>query len=221
MLQGAQRDASTNFVSATSHEAHCKPLLASLGLGLSLLVPNIVHAQDKTFSLDRLMIAGGPIDGVAIWRPDVGVSRVYGQVGFGYSNNAFRADNHVDDLTKAETLDGPPVAHHFSTYFTVGADILERASIQLTFPLVAYQSGFSTGNNDVQLFQYVDMQPIAPGDLRLDGRVVLFLNRIEILQSCRSRSGFSSDGNEFSFAGDGVPEAMFRSPPSTRTASFS
>ena len=40
------------------------------------------------FAVDRLMMAGGPTDGVAIWRPDVGLSRVYGQLGFGYAHNA-------------------------------------------------------------------------------------------------------------------------------------
>ncbi len=179
-----------------------KPLLASAALGLSLLAPDAVQAQTRTFSVDRLMMAGGPIDGVAIWRPDVGVSRVYGQLGFGYANNAFRADNQVDDLTKAETLKGPPIEHHFTTYFTVGADILERASIQLTFPLVAYQSGYPTGNNAVQLFQYVDMQPVAPGDVRLDGRVVLFRTESKSFKVAARGAVFLPTGNEFSFAGD-------------------
>jgi len=176
--------------------------LALSVLGLSLLVPEVASAQVKTFAVDRLMIAGGPVDGVAIWRPDVGVSRIYGQLGFGYANNAFRADNHVDDLTKAETLEGPPIEHHFSTYLTVGADILERASLQLTFPLVAYQSGYSTGNSAVQLFQYADMQPVAPGDLRLDGRVVIVRTESKAFKLAVRGAVFLPTGNEFSFAGD-------------------
>ncbi len=179
-----------------------KRSLANAALGLSLLVPAAVHAQEKTFAVDRLMIAGGPVDGVAIWRPDVGVSRIYGQLGFGYANNVFRADNHVDDLTKADTLDGPPIEHQLTTYLTIGADILERASVQVTFPLVAYQSGYSTGNNDVQLLQYVDMQQVAPGDLRLDGRVLLFRTESKSFKLGARGAVFLPTGNEFSFAGD-------------------
>lgn len=179
-----------------------KTLLASLALGLSLLVPEAAQAQPKTFSVDRLVIAGGPMDGVAIWRPDAGVSRVYGQIGFGYANNAFRAGNHVDDLTKAETLKGSPIEHHFTMYFTLGADILERASVQVTFPLVAYQSGFPTGNNAVQLYTYVDMKPVAPGDMRLDGRVVLFRTESKSFKLAARGAVFFPTGNVFSFAGD-------------------
>jgi OmpA-OmpF porin, OOP family len=191
----------------SSYQSPCigrvvKPFVTMAVLGLSLLVPDEAKAQIKTFSVDRLMMAGGPVDGVAIWRPDVGVSRVYGQIGLGYAHNAFRADNHVDDLTKAETLDGPPIEHHFTTYFTVGADILERVSVQLMFPLVAYQSGYSTGNTAVQLFQYVDMQPVAPGDLRLDGRVVLLRTESKAFKLAVRGSVFLPTGNEFSFAGD-------------------
>jgi OmpA-OmpF porin, OOP family len=191
----------TSFLSSRVKRI-AKPLLAPLGLGLCLLMPTAAHAQTKTFSLDRLMIAGGPVDGVAIWRPDVGVSRIYGQVGFGYAHNAFRAENHVDDLTKAETLEGPPVEHHFTTYFTAGADILERGSVQLTFPLVAYQSGYSTGNNDVQLRQYVDLKPVAPGDMRLDGRFVIFRTESKSFKIAARGAVFLPTGNDFSFAGD-------------------
>lgn len=178
------------------------PILASLAVGLSLLAPDLAQAQEKTFSVDRLMMAGGPTDGLAIWRPNVGTSGFYGQIGFGYANNPFRVANHVDDLTKAETLEGSPIEHQFSTYFSFGADILERASLQLTFPLVAYQSGYSTGNNNIGLPQFVDMQTVAPGDLRLDARVVIFRSETKSFKIAGRGSVFLPTGNEFSFAGD-------------------
>lgn len=178
-----------------------KPLLATVALGLSLLVPDVARAQIKTFSVDRLMMAGGPKDGVAIWRPDVGVSGAYGQLGFGYANKAFRVENHVDDLTKAEQFKVAPIEHHFTTYFTLGADIFERASIQLTFPLVAYQSGDPTGSTALGL-AYVDMQTAAAGDMRLDGRVVIFRTESKAFKLAARGSLFLPTGNELSFAGD-------------------
>ena len=36
-----------------------------------LLVAQPALAVDKTFTLDRLSVASGPIDGVALWRPDM------------------------------------------------------------------------------------------------------------------------------------------------------
>ncbi len=191
----------TSYTSSRT-KRNAKPMLAAGVLGLSLLAPEMARAQTKTFSVDRLMMAGGPTDGVAIWRPNVGTSGFYGQIGFGYANNPFRVANHVDDLTKAETLDGPPIEHQFTTYFTFGADILDRASLQLTFPLVAYQSGYSTGNNNVGLPQFVNMQTVAPGDLRLDGRVVLFRTENKAFKFAARGAVFLPTGDEFSFAGD-------------------
>jgi len=167
-----------------------------------LLLASTAEAQDKTFYLDRLQIAGAPGDGVAIWRPDAGPTRFFGQFGLGFSLNPLRVDNHVDDLDKAETLAGPPVANQLAAYLTAGAEILERGSVQVTLPLALYQSGNPTGNSAVGLNQNVNMGAFAPMDLRLDGRIVAFRTEDRSFKLAARAAAFLPLGDEFSFAGD-------------------
>ena len=186
-----------------------KILLPGATLASTLLVPAVVRAQDKTFYLDRLQIAGAPADGLAIWRPEIGQTRLYGQFGLGFSLNPLRVDNHVDNIDKAERLAGPPVANQLGAYLTAGAEILERGAVQVTLPLALYQSGNPTGNNAVGLNQNVNMQAFAPMDLRLDGRVVVFRTEDKSFKLGLRASAFLPTGDEFSFGGDKEAWANF------------
>ncbi|MEO5729300.1 MAG: cell envelope biogenesis protein OmpA, partial [Byssovorax sp.] len=103
-------------------------LLAASSVGL---VPAMVRAQTRTFTVDRLVIAGAPDDGIGVWRPDVGRdTRFFGQLGLGLAINPLRVDNYVDDLNKAEKIAGPAVSSQFITYLNAGVELFNRASVQ-------------------------------------------------------------------------------------------
>src|SRR6185503_8270207 len=143
--------------------AFCAALLASACAGL---FPSAAEAQVKTFYVDRLFMAGAPDDGVGIWRPEMGgTTRLFGQFGLGLSINPLRSDNFVDDLNKEETLQGNPVSSQLISYFNAGAQIYDRALLQISFPLALFQSGNPTNNTEtddqLRLDQRVALKPVA------------------------------------------------------------
>src|SRR5262245_49407520 len=143
------------------------------------LAPSPALAQSATFTVDRLWMAGAPGDGIAVWRPDVSEkTRFFGQLGLGLAVNPLRTNNHVDNLDIAEKLKGNPVATQFTTYVDVGVEILNRVSIQASFPLVAYQDVNPTNNAAARAAgltqNSANANSVAPGDLRIEARAVLF-----------------------------------------------
>src|SRR5687768_7798797 len=61
------------------------------------------EAQDKTFYLDRLQIAGAPDDAIALWRPQMSEkTRFYGQFALGFAMNPLRVENHLDTIQSFE-----------------------------------------------------------------------------------------------------------------------
>jgi OmpA-OmpF porin, OOP family len=176
----------------------------SLLVAAGMLWSPAARAQATTFYLDRLTIAGAPDDGIGIWRPSVSPdTRLFGQLGLGFALNPLRVDNHVDDRAKADTLEGNPVTAQFNSYFTAGIEAFERVSFQLSFPLTLYQQGFPTANKDVGLLQAVDLKPVSPMDLRLEGRVILFRTESRAFQLGLNGAFYAPSGNKFSFGGDG------------------
>ncbi len=178
---------------------------------LLALAPGEATAQTRTFSVDRLIMAGAPDDGIAVWRPEVGRdTRFFGQIGLGYALNPLRIDNYVDDLNKAEKLKGPPLSGQLVTYLDVGAEIMNRATVHVSFPFIAYQAGNPTNNTDVKLPQdSVDLKSVAPGDLRLEGRFVVYRNEAKSFKLAVSAAALIPTGNKFSFAGDNGVGASF------------
>jgi OOP family OmpA-OmpF porin len=106
--------------------------LAPLATAAALALAPAASAQTPTFAVNRLIIAGAPDDGIAVWRPDVAAKpRFFGQLGLGLSVKPFRVDNYVDNLNNADNIKGNPLTTQFITYFTVGAEILNRVSLQV------------------------------------------------------------------------------------------
>ncbi len=175
------------------------------------LVPALAKAQTSTFTVDRLVMAGAPDDGIGIWRPDVAKNtRFFGQVGLGFAVNPFRIDNYVDDLNKAEKIAGPPVSSQLITYLNAGVELFNRASLQMSFPLILNQGGSPTNNTQVNLPQNaVDLKSVAPMDMRLEGRFIVFRNQSRSFKLALSASVFLPTGNKLSFAGDGTVGAAF------------
>jgi outer membrane protein OmpA-like peptidoglycan-associated protein len=183
-------------------------LLAASSIGL---VPALAGAQTSTFTVDRLVIAGAPDDGIGVWRPEVARdTRFFGQLGLGFAVNPFRVDNYVDDLNKAEKIAGPPVATQFITYLNAGVELFNRASIQISFPLILNQAGSPTNNPQANLDQNaVDLKSVAPMDMRLEGRFVVYRNPTRSFKLALSAAAFLPTGNKLSFAGDGAAGASF------------
>ncbi len=190
-------------------------LLAASTIGL---VPAAVRAQTSTFTVDRLNIAGAPDDGIGVWRPEVGKdTRFFGQLGLGLAVNPLRVDNYVDDLNKAEKIAGPPLSSQFITYLTAGVELFNRASIQVSLPLILNQAGSPTNNIDAGLPQPpVDLRSAAPMDMRLEGRFIVYRNEAKTFKLALSAAAFLPTGNKLSFAGTGAPARRSASPPSTR-----
>ncbi|WP_433937752.1 OmpA family protein [Sorangium cellulosum] len=178
---------------------------------LAALAPSAAHAQDRTFYLDRLRMAGAPDDGFGVWRPHMGErTRLFGQLGLGVSVHPLRNDNYVDNLAIEEQLQGDgPVTSQLITYLNAGVEILGRGSLQVSFPVILFQDGNQTYNRDLGLNQSVDLKTAAPMDLRIDARVV----PLE-LDERRFRLGLTGAvfvplGNTYSFAGDRTVSSAF------------
>jgi OmpA-OmpF porin, OOP family len=171
-----------------------------------LALPGTAAAQDTTMYLDRLRIGGAPDDGIGVWRPQLGErTRFFGQIGLGFSLNPYRVENYIDTVDQSaivERENGAPVGMQLTTYASAGVEILERFSFQLSFPLAVYQQGGSMVNLGALIREEVDLQNVAPMDLRLDGRVVFFRNEEKTLKLGAIASLWFPTGNEFSWGGD-------------------
>jgi OOP family OmpA-OmpF porin len=188
--------------------------VAIVTFAAAALASSAAQAQVKTFTVDRLFMAGAPDDGVGIWRPEMGGStRFFGQFGLGLSINPLRTDNFVDDRNKEDTLQGNPLSTQFISYFNAGVQIYDRGSIQVGFPLTLFQSGNPTSNtadDDAhRLDQSVDLKPVAQGDLRLEARIRLFRNEAKTFSLGLLGAAYVPTGNSLSFAGDGKTGALF------------
>jgi OOP family OmpA-OmpF porin len=182
-----------------------------LGLLAVLAVPSAAWAQETSFYLDRLQIGGAPDDGIGIWRPQMGdKTRFFGQVGLGLSLNPFRVENYIDTIDQSEIVNkqnGAPVELQFITYVSAGVEILERFSFQLSFPIALYESGHSMVNKDANISERITLLPVAPMDLRLDGRVVFWRNETKTLKLGAIATLWLPTGNEYTFAGDTTTSA--------------
>jgi OmpA-OmpF porin, OOP family len=189
-------------------------LVAFLASAPALFSPSAAEAQVKTFTVDRLFMAGAPDDGVGIWRPEMGKeTRFFGQFGLGLAINPLRSDNFVDDQNKEDTLQGNPLTSQLISYFNAGAQIYGRGTLQVSFPLALFQSGNPTSNTEtdpnLSLKQAVSLKPVAPMDLRLEARFLVFRNEPKTFSLGLLGAAYVPTGNKYSFAGDGKPGALF------------
>lgn len=176
--------------------------VTSLLAAASFLVVARAGAQTTTFYLDRLLIAGAPEDGLAVFRPHIGPTRLYGQLALGYAAKSLRADNLTRDPNIIRALEGPPVDLQLNAYITLGAEILERGAVQVTLPITVFQRGYSIDDAAAGLNQAVSLVPTAPGDLRIDGRVVLAESDARRFKLGARAAIFLPTGDERSFTGD-------------------
>lgn len=184
--------------------------LASIVILLtSMLLPFSAAAQQTTFYLDRLQMAGAPEDGVGIWRPrSVEGTRLYGQFGMGYSLNPFRVENYIDTIDQSQLVEqrpdhGHPVRMQLVTYSTVGVNFLRYFTAQGTFPLAVCQLNNPMLDADARIRTDVAPKSVVPMDVRLDVRVGAdYLHKTRSLAFGAMFSLWVPTGDEYSFGGD-------------------
>src|SRR5262249_51452192 len=116
--------------------------------------------------------------------------------GLGLSVNPLRNKNIADNFEVQKTLPNP-LTTQFITYVNAGAEILGRVSLQVAFPLVAYQAGNAV------------TQHTAPGDVRIEARGGIFRTDKRDFNLALNAAVYAPSGNKFSFGGDGAVGAAF------------
>lgn len=174
-------------------------------------------AQQKTPHLDRLEVAGGPDDGIALFRPATQARPiVFGQVAIGYSLRPLKvrtitSENNVLGRTDRTAV----IQDQLTVYGTVGAQVLDRATFALTFPWTPIQSGGNPtyGNGNVQgpgqpVTTAVKTGGPTASDLRMDIRATLFRTDDRRSALGAQISLFAPTGTTTDFGGDGGTGAM-------------
>src|SRR5262245_35962336 len=107
--------------------------LAAAGALVALASPAVADAQQRTFYLDRLFMAGAPDDMIGLWRPHMGEqTRFFGQLGFRFAYDPFRLENEISNSVQRGEIvrrgGGTPVQYQLQAYADVGIEILDRFS---------------------------------------------------------------------------------------------
>ena len=185
---------------------------AAAAVALTLLVAPQAGAQPTTFAVDRLDMAGAPGDGIGVWRPDMAdKTRFFGQLGLGVAVNPLRVANYVDNLDDVGKVKGNPLTRQVITYFDAGVEILGRVSLQVAFPLIVNQAGNETiapPAGTQQQGQFTATSPAA-GDLRVEGRVVVYRSEARAFKLALRAAAYAPTGNKLSYGGDNGPGAAF------------
>ncbi|MBK8941245.1 MAG: OmpA family protein [Polyangiaceae bacterium] len=165
------------------------------------------HAQDTTFSLDRLRIGGAPDDGIGVWRPEMADEpRIYGQLALGLSWNPFRIEHHIEDENQRQAVaavSGAPVRQQLTAYMGLGFEVWKRLGVNVMFPLTLVQTGNPTNVAGVPAASdAVDVAPVAPGDMRFEARGVIVRTTNGFFKLGANAAIWAPSGNDKSFTGD-------------------
>ena len=191
-----------------TREPRLKARVKALALGMAAAalttaaLPSNAAAQQRSFYLDRLFMAGAPEDAIGLWRPQMGEkTRFFGQAALGFSYDAFRVENQIEDVKKRYQY-GTPIQPQLITYLDVGVELLDRFAFQVEMPVILYQSGNPTsgaqGNGTAVAYKHV-----APMDMRLDARAILFRNDSRSFKLGAQAGVWIPTGDALSFGGDG------------------
>lgn len=140
------------------------------------------EAQQKTFVLDRLMVPGGPEDGMVLFRPQTNQRTIfYGQAGIGYQLRPLRTSTVTTDEATRNRSSSTVVSNQLSVYGNAGFQLFDRATIGLAFPWNPIQTGenpvYTAGGGlpspGVTKTTLIDPTGPSVGDLRLDLRGVI------------------------------------------------
>jgi len=183
-------------------------LLAGFCAVTGALAPVTARAQTPTFAVDRLVMAGAPGDGIAIWRPDMAApTRVFAQLGLGFSWNPLRVANYIDNLDNVGKVKGNPLTRQIITYFDAGTEIRGCFSLHVSFPLIVNQAGNATLPSSTMAS--VSPASVAAGDLRIEARVLLVRSESRAFRLALSAATYVPTGSRYSYGGDNGAGASF------------
>ncbi|XYI01279.1 OmpA family protein [Sorangium sp. So ce1128] len=187
--------------------------LSAAAAGALFLGALPASAQIRTFYLDRLYMAGAPEDSIALWRPQVAPqTRFFGQFGLGFGLNPFRVENMLNDERAAERFSrehGAPVSSQFIGYLNGGVEFLDRFSVQVGLPFVAFQTSNQTNDSSVSGAQdAASPSSFAVMDLRLDARAILVRSDDGFFKLGVNAAAWVPTGSKISFSGDKATSAM-------------
>lgn len=167
-------------------------MLAALGVvagGAVALHSSEASAQQATFYLDRLYMAGSPDDGIALWRPQMSPeTRFYGQLGVGFGLNPLRNENVFDEDPPAGST---PVSTQLITYLNAGVELFDRFGFQVALPFVAVQTADQASPSTAALM-----------DLRFDARFIVFRTNDRFFKLGLNGSVWAPTGDRYSFSSD-------------------
>ena len=186
--------------------------IAALGFVAAFASPTAARAQNQTFYLDRLFMAGAPDDAIGLWRPQMGAkTRFFGQLGLGFAYDPFRIENELSQPNakmQATQLLGNPVTSQLQAYADVGVEIFDRFAFQVELPVILYQgtnpTNLNSGSGSTEATQVTSPNVAAPMDTRIDARVIVFRNEARSFKLGAEASVWVPSGNKFSFSGDGA-----------------
>jgi outer membrane protein OmpA-like peptidoglycan-associated protein len=137
-------------------------------------------------------------------------TRFYGQFALGYSLHPLRGST-VAPLSASNPGDVPgPVDNQLINYLTAGVEIMNRASLSATMPIVYYQNGGNPCQAGGGGCQYTDLNHTVPSDLRLDARVLAYRNRTETFHLGFAGSVWVPSGDTISFTTDDSTHGALR-----------
>ena len=100
------------------------------------------RAQQSTFTLDRMIVPGGPDDGIAIYRPVTQDKFIFfAQLGLGYSANPLHTANVVTDSATLSSSSYGLIQGQITQYTTAGLEFLDRFTASATLPVTWGQWG--------------------------------------------------------------------------------
>jgi outer membrane protein OmpA-like peptidoglycan-associated protein len=190
-------------------------LVPFVAVAAGLLPARDALAQSQTFTLDRMMVPGGPDDGIAIFRPVTQDKTLFfAQIGLGYSANPLHTVNVVHDGPTLAASSAAVIQGQITQYTTVGFEFLDRFIVAGTLPVTWGQWGadpvygtnanFGGGN----VLESPNTSGPAAGDLRLDARGVILRSRDRRAAFGAQVSMFVPTGTSAAFGGDGETTAM-------------
>jgi OOP family OmpA-OmpF porin len=153
--------------------------IAAAAFAGAWLAPSVAAAQQQTFHLDRLEVPGAPDDGIILFRAVTQPKPTfYAQLGIGYSADPLRTSDITNNPSALAASRTNVITTQFSTYVSVGVELLERLTIGGTFPAAWVEAGNQPnlgGNVFGGATQGTTFSTTGPavGDTRLDARYVV------------------------------------------------
>jgi outer membrane protein OmpA-like peptidoglycan-associated protein len=186
-------------------------------LGTGAMTP--ARAQQATFHLDRVEMAGSPDDGFVLFRPYTRQSTIFfAQLGLGYSLNPLHTNDVVtgSSVSDKATLSGSSsgiIQDQFTTYANIGFEFLDQFIVGLSLPITWIQDG-QNPNYSSAAFSSSGLGAIfntsgpTAGDTRLDLRAVIWRSENRKVAVGGQISVFFPTGSYYQFGGDGSTSAL-------------